>query len=146
MRNLKRFSLRAMLLIIALVAAALWLFLPLIRNDAYAEFEVVDVSVTQDNKIQIVTDSKITRNCRVGFTAPANPVIGASAEPRFLFPGWPEKRQTFYIGKLASGKPKIADFKISNGQKFRLDANSPDLVVFENSMAELKLTFKLMQN
>ena len=43
MRNLKRFSLRAMLLIIALVAAALWLFLPLIRNDAYAEFEVVDV-------------------------------------------------------------------------------------------------------
>ena len=146
MRNFKRFSLRAMLLITALIATILWLFLPMIRNDAYAEFEVVDVSVAPDNKIQIVTDSKMTRNCRVSFSAPANPVIGATPEPRFLFPGWPEKRQTFYIGKLATGKPNIEDFKISNGQKFRLDANNPDLVIFENNMAELKLTFKLVRN
>ena len=142
MRSLKRFSIRSMLIAVLLVSVAFWLFLPLIRGDAYAEYKVLDLSITPSNEIQIVTDAKITRNCLVGFSAPASPIIGATPEPRFLFPGWPESRQVFYIGKLATGTPNISDFKITKGQIVRLDARNPDLVVFANPTAELKLTFK----
>ena len=141
MRLPKRFSIRAILLFTVVAALLLWLFLPLIRGDAYAEYHIVDLSVTSDNKIQVVADAKVTRNCRIGFSSPKSPVIGASPEQMFVFPGWPERRQFFYIGNLANGNPDIADFQISKGQTLRLDSRNPELIVFSNGNSELKLSF-----
>ena len=90
MRNWKRFSIRSMLILMVLVSGVLWLFLPLIRGDAYAEFTVLDVAITPKNEIQIVVDSKKTRNCTIGLSAPSSPIVGATQEPWFVFPGWPE--------------------------------------------------------
>lgn len=142
MRNWKRFSIRSMLILMVLVSGVLWLFLPLIRGDAYAEFTVLDVAITPKNEIQIVVDSKKTRNCTIGLSAPSSPIVGATQEPWFVFPGWPENRQVFYIGSLANGVPDANHISLIEGQEIRLDSRNPELLVYTNAGEELKLSFK----